>query len=395
MAGRVGGDGGGAGRTTALVLSGGVALGPYHAGAYAVLHEAGGLGVDWLAGSSIGAVTAAIIAGIPPERRIPRLRRFWDAVAADPLPLAPFWLGQPGLDAPWRRAEGWASALQARVFGRPGLFRTRLATEADGPTPGLYDLAPLRNLLKEAIDFGLLNGGGPPRVSVATTDVATGERVVFDTRRGDAPVGPEHLLASCALLPDFAPVEIGGRLLGDGGLSTNAPLDLVLDEPARPEDLVCFVLDLFAREGGRPRSLADAAARALDLLFSGQSDLLLEGRQREHRLRAMIGQLSAQLPLGLREDPQVAAVLAEGCTRAPTVFHLAYRAPAGEAGVQKTFDFSRTALAGRWEAGARDMRAALGVLGALPDGGAPIGLTVHEVGAGARPARRCSAGTPT
>ncbi len=79
-------------------------------------------------------------------------------------------------------------------------------------------------------------------------------------------------------------------------------------------------------------------------------------------------------------------MLAEGRTRAATVFHLAYRAPAGEAAFQKTFDFSRTALAGRWEAGARDMRAALRVLAAAPpdDGGAPVGLTVHEVGSSAR-----------
>jgi hypothetical protein len=83
----------------------------------------------------------------------------------------------------------------------------------------------------------------------------------------------------------------------------------------------------------------------------------------------MIGQLSAHLPPGLREDPRVAAVLAEGRARAATVFHLAYRAPAGEAGIQKTFDFSRTALAGRWEAGARDMRGALRVLAAPPDDG--------------------------
>ncbi len=130
-------SGGRAGRTTALVLSGGVALGPYHPGAYATLHEeGGGLGdVDWLAGSSIGAVTAAMVAGNPPERRVPRLRRFWDAVAADPLPLASFWPSELRLGAPWRRAEGWASALQARVFGRPGLFRARLAKEATAPHP--------------------------------------------------------------------------------------------------------------------------------------------------------------------------------------------------------------------------------------------------------------------
>jgi NTE family protein len=269
---------------------------------------------DWLAGSSIGAVTAAVIAGNPPERRVERLGRFWDAAATDPMPpLASLWLGRSGLQTPWRRAEGWASALQARLLGRPGLFRPRLLPEAVGGAPGLYDLAPLRERLEEVIDFGLLNGGdAAPRVSVVATDLVSGERVVFDTRAGGTRVGPEHLLASCALPPDFTPVEIDGRLLGDGGLSANAPLDLVLDEPAASQKaLVCVVLDLFARKGDRPRSLADAAARAVDLMFSNQAALILEGREREHRLRGVIGHLAARLPSELRQDPEIAAMLTE------------------------------------------------------------------------------------
>jgi NTE family protein len=385
MTDRVGGNEAGRPRI-ALVLAGGVALGAYHAGAYAVLEEEGALPVDWLAGSSIGAVTGAIIAGNPPGRRVERLRRFWDGLAMEPLPSPACWLGHPRLDARWRRAEGWASALQTRLLGRPGLFRPRLLPEVEGAAPGLYDLAPLRGRLEEVIDFGLLNGSsGGPRLSVVATDILRGQRVVFDTPHGGAPIGPEHLLASCALLPEFAPVEIDGRLLGDGGFSANAPLDLVLDGPAAGHEAwICFVLDLFAREHGRPRSLADAAACALDLIFSNQSELILEGRLREHRLRGVIGRLVARLPPRLRRDPEVAAMLAEASgTRMAAVLRLAYRAPEGEASVQKTFDFSRDALAGRWEAGARDMRAALRTLAALPRdaGGSGSGLTVHEVGA--------------
>jgi NTE family protein len=53
-------------RNVSLVLAGGVALGAYEAGAYAGLHDYPELGPGWLAGSSIGAVNAAIIAGNPP-----------------------------------------------------------------------------------------------------------------------------------------------------------------------------------------------------------------------------------------------------------------------------------------------------------------------------------------
>ena len=60
----------------ALVLSGGNALGAYHAGAYEALHRAGWL-PDWVVGASAGAVNGALICGAPPEERVARLRAFW------------------------------------------------------------------------------------------------------------------------------------------------------------------------------------------------------------------------------------------------------------------------------------------------------------------------------
>ncbi|MBO0740143.1 MAG: patatin-like phospholipase family protein, partial [Hyphomicrobiaceae bacterium] len=63
-----------------LVLQGGGALGAYQAGAYEALAEAG-QAPDWVAGISIGAVNAAIIAGNAPEHRVARLRTFWERVS--------------------------------------------------------------------------------------------------------------------------------------------------------------------------------------------------------------------------------------------------------------------------------------------------------------------------
>src|ERR1700738_1832546 len=60
----------------ALVLSGGGALGAYQAGAYAAL-ENSGIRPNWIAGTAIGAINAAIIAGNLPHERVPRLRQFW------------------------------------------------------------------------------------------------------------------------------------------------------------------------------------------------------------------------------------------------------------------------------------------------------------------------------
>ncbi|MFX5510216.1 patatin-like phospholipase family protein, partial [Acinetobacter baumannii] len=64
----------------ALVLQGGGALGAYQAGVYQALHE-NDLTPDWVVGTSIGAINAALIAGNPRETRIARLREFWETVA--------------------------------------------------------------------------------------------------------------------------------------------------------------------------------------------------------------------------------------------------------------------------------------------------------------------------
>jgi NTE family protein len=363
----------------ALVLSGGVALGAFEAGAYAALEEVGEPLPEWFVGSSIGAVNAAIIAGNPPGRRVERLRVFWESVARDPTPATSFLLGPPPDVGAWRKAYNEASAFQAMLLGRPGLFRPRLAVGATmGVVPALYDLEPLRERLPELLDFDRLNGG-ETRLGVAATDVVSGERVVFDTARG-ARIGPEHLAASCALLPVFAPVEIEGRLLGDGGLAANTPLDVVLDDP-EAGDLLCFVVELFALQGRRPRTLAASAARAADLAFGGQTRRILEGREREHRLRALVRRLAERLPPELREDPEVASILAEaeaGARRA-TVLCVGHRAAPDQARPGDAFDFSPATLADRWEAGARGMREALRRI--RTERPADRGLVVHEVDA--------------
>ena len=64
---------------TVLLLQGGGALGSYQAGVYQALAEAD-LHPDWVAGISIGAVNSALIVGNPPEKRVERLREFWEAV---------------------------------------------------------------------------------------------------------------------------------------------------------------------------------------------------------------------------------------------------------------------------------------------------------------------------
>ncbi len=365
----------------ALVLSGGIALGAFEAGAYAALEEAGVPPLHWLAGSSAGAVAAALIAGNPPGKRVARLREFWEGVAGDPNPAATFLLGPPPPAGVWRRAYNQSAVIQSLLLGRPGLYRPRLAPiPMIGQVPALYDLEPLLERLRAMVDFDRLNGG-EMRVAVAATDVVSGDRVVFDTGRG-ARIGPEHIVASCALLPVFAPVEVEGRLLADGGLSSNTPIDLVLDDPGSDE-VLCFAVELFAASGSRPRTLAASASRAGDLAFGNQTRRILEGRVREHRLRALVTELAARLPEGARRDPEIAARVAEAESgaRAATVVLLGYHAGLDEAGLGKAFDFSPATLRDRWRGGEEVMRTALRRLAAGgQDTALAAGLRLIEVG---------------
>jgi NTE family protein len=369
-----------------LVLSGGIALGAFGAGAAVALEAACGP-LRWIAGASAGAINAAILAGNAPDRRAAMLRGFWDMLASDPMPASTFLLGPPPDEGAWRSAYNQAAAWQTLLWGRPGLFRPRLLPNARlGEVPALYDLAPLVERLPDFIDFDRLNNG-ETRLSLVATDIVSGARVVFDPRRGDR-IGPLHLAACSALLPLLSPIEIGGRLLGDGGLASNVPLDLVLDAPRDhaldPKALECFVVENFARSGSRPRSLGAALARAGDLGFGNQTRGLLHAVQREAVWRDRMARLDAALPEAVRREPAVASVLAEAGTAPPvTLLWLDYHAGQDEAGPGKVFDFSAATLADRWRAGEHAMQAALHRrhAPALADQLAP-GLLLHEVPGG-------------
>src|SRR6202521_1525384 len=105
-------------KKVALVLQGGGALGSYQAGVYEALATSDYL-PDWVAGISIGAINAAIIAGNAPDKRVAQLRRFWEDITA---PTAWWPAGLAGPHATWQRAAGGMAAL---MFGQPGFFAPR------------------------------------------------------------------------------------------------------------------------------------------------------------------------------------------------------------------------------------------------------------------------------
>jgi len=307
-------------RATALVLSGGLALGSYQAGVYEALVGEPGLAPAWIAGSSAGTLNGALIAGTPGDRRVEVLRAYWQR---GPESLNAMSLGFT------RHALNWASAVQSRLFGAAGHLQTQ------GPRlsfASFYDLAPTVAFCRKTIDFGRLNSGDI-RFTVATTDIETGDAVIFDTGKGDR-IEIDHILASCGFLPEFAPVEIAGHLLGDGGLSINAPVEPVLDEFTGTDGIV-VVADLFARDGARPVGLQAALARKNALMYGNQTWYRLEAWRRLWQR-----DLADERP-------------------APSVLYLSYHPVSGEAGPELIYDFSLASARDRWAEGFLDGRRAV------------------------------------
>jgi len=196
----------GSGEASVLVLQGGGALGSDQAGIYEALAKQETT-VDWVAGISIGAINAALIAGDPPDRRVARLREFWKLGSSD-LTVKPF---VPGEQV--RTAFNEMSAAWIATFGGPGFFTPRVPPATFYP-PGapeahsLDDTGALTGTLERVVAFDRINRG-EVRLSVGAVNVRSGNVIHFDTRTDR--IGPEHIMASSALPPGFPPVIIDGE----------------------------------------------------------------------------------------------------------------------------------------------------------------------------------------
>ncbi|MCP5202215.1 MAG: patatin-like phospholipase family protein [Gammaproteobacteria bacterium] len=337
---------------TVLVLQGGGALGAYQAGVYEAL-DAAGCRPDWVAGISIGAINAALIAGNPPASRLDRLHAFWDGVSAT-LRAPPAVPGDAG--------RAWfndASSALAAAGGLPGFFTPRLPPALCYP-PGapqalsVYDTAPLRRTLEQLVDFDRINHG-PTRLSVGAVNLRSGNFAYFDSRQRE--LGPEHVMASGALPPGFPPIEIDGEYYWDGGIVSNTPLQYVLDELPRP-DMNIFQVDLFSARGQLPRDLAEVYEREKDIRFSSRTRLNTDVFRQGQALRRAAHRLLARLPPEFADDPDVQYLREASCNAAVTIVHLIHRHKLYHTH-GKDYDFSRWTIEEHWRNGVQDVRRTL------------------------------------
>jgi NTE family protein len=341
--------------SVALLLQGGGALGAYQGGVYEALAEAD-IHPNWIAGISIGAINAAIIAGNPPNSRVERLREFWTQVTSS----APWdCSGNPFVDLARsddaRNLLNQMNAGLAAAFGATGFFSARAVMPWLQPggtmaATSFYDTKHLRQTLERLVDFDRLNAG-MTRFSAGAVNVRTGNFVYFDTSTHK--IAPEHVMASGALPPGFSAVEIDGEQYWDGGLVSNTPLQWVIESNPRREDTLAFQVDLWSSQGALPRNLPEVATRHKEIQFSSRTRASTGQFKSVHRVQRALAALLRRLPADFEENDDLKILKSVASDKVYNIVQLIYRARNYE-GHSKDYEFSRLSMQDHWRAGYHD-----------------------------------------
>ncbi len=366
---------------TVLVLQGGGALGAYQGGAYTGLADHN-IDIDWVVGTSIGAINGAIIAGNRPDKRAEKLHGFWQRIASDEnLDMFAIF----GDSSIMRQLQSNVRTMQAIAGGVAGFFKPRqpfslnLSQAVHPAKASFYDTSPLEESLNTFVDFDYLNAGHV-RYTACAVDVASCELVRFENRnvggRRKEALTARHVMASGALPPGFAPVEIDGKFYFDGGIYSNTPIDIVLDDAERA-DTLCFMIDLWDPTESVPNSIAEAMARQKDIQYASRSSEHLADHKEMQNLRHAIRVLASQIPKA-KQDDAVKILMRKGCESKINIVRVIMKALPND-GHMKDIDFSRATVNKRWGMGRHDIDRALrkkSWLQPLPD---HVGMAVHEL----------------
>jgi NTE family protein len=320
---------------SALVLQGGGALGAYELGAARALYKDPVFSPDLIAGVSIGAITAVLLARPKkPMKPLEALEAFWKKVTVHASFL-------PELVRPY-----------ASFFGNPHFFMPRRDYLNFFNWTYFYDIEPLRRTLEELIDpDALATKAASPRLLLSATDLKEGQIEYFYSNSPDCNLTFDHVIASCSLPPAFPMAPICHKYYWDGGLFDNTPLGAVLDHlnDAPDVDRTVYVVNLFPNKADIPTNMSEIAARMKNLQFANKSLEDIKLLKRFNEVAALMEALEA-LPQGnpLEDNEAYKAVKAQGYLGVPRIVSI------GPPEVPMEYDdadFSREAIESRARAG--------------------------------------------
>jgi NTE family protein len=286
-----------------LILQGGGSLGAFGCGVFKALVQKN-LKIDIIAGTSIGGVNAAIIAGSKNAKHPEQLlEKFWLELADSFVDLdyiSPFLspyleqltrnsyhssslTPQQNKNESIRKVEEYRdksirSFFSSAIFGNDKMFKARwrleyLLTDPEYFEPAkwtyLYDLSPLANTLEKYIDYGKLKPNGNPnsRLIMTAVNVLTSEPLTFDSSKQQ--ITPKHILATCSYPAyNFPWTEVEkGVYCWDGGLLSNTPLREVIDASAVNDKRIFLVENYPKKISSLPENLTEVYHRARDIMF--------------------------------------------------------------------------------------------------------------------------------
>ena len=353
----------------ALIFQGGGALGAYQAGVYEGIAHAH-IEPHWVAGISIGAINAALVAGNAPENRVERLHEFWDTVCRPPSfsasaaaaainmmkgGLEPF---QESIKQTVSQAFGSYAATMAILEGQNNFFYPRpFAPGYGNPSEvSFYDTAPLKSTLERLVDFDRINHKDAIRLSLGATNVGSGNFVFFDNRHMQ--IGPEHVMASGALPPGFPAVEIDGEYYWDGGCVSNTPLLYIMTETNHLDTLV-FQVDLWSALGKLPTNIFEVSERQKDIQYSSRTRAITDAVRNIHRMRQLLLDTIDRIPESVRKADPFFAKMAELAMGSHfNVIQLIHKNKTNE-GQYKDAEFSAESMQCHWSAGLTDINETL------------------------------------
>jgi NTE family protein len=333
-----------------LVLQGGGALGAYQVGVYEAMHEAG-VEPDWVIGTSIGAINAALIAGNVPQNRMPRIREFWARLEQGT---------GPDIFSVFTGLSNLSVNLATVLNGIPAFFAPNPIAWLSSHTPlgvdkaAYYTVAPLKDTLADLIDLDHLDAR-KVRLTVGAVNVRTGEIRYFDSR--DEAVCIDHVLASGALPPAFPAVCVDGDPYWDGGIYSNTPIEAVLDDKPR-QDSVIFAVQMWNPEGPSPTSLWQVMGRQKDIQYASRAKSHIARQKQIHHLRHIIREIAKHVPEKTRDSAVVKELASWGCNTTMHVARLIAPKLDGEDHT-KDIDFTPAGIRARWQAGYADTIAML------------------------------------
>ena len=279
-----------------LILQGGGSLGAFGCGVFKAIAESQ-VKIDILAGTSIGGINAAIIAGSRDKRPESALEQFWLELAENSIDLAPSLTHPIPPDPSNNKSDSYYSRYyqhagvsfrqalsfySSAIYGNSMMFLPRWRPEYAIKDPKyfrptewtyIYDHSPLALTLEKYINYDKLRPGGNPnsRLIITAVNVLTAKPMTFDSAHQQITV--RHLLGTSGYpLYGFPWIEVEkGKYVWDGSLLSNTPLREVID--ASPViDKRIFIVENYPKKIERlPQNLPEVLHRARDIMFSDKT----------------------------------------------------------------------------------------------------------------------------